>query len=144
MNHVFLDTNVIISGIFFSGLEAEILHSTEIRPITADICKEETLDVSKRKFVGLSSRSQEKVLYEVAKALLDIDIVAEKDYGHRMAEAEKYVHGENDKKVLAAVLHIQPDYFITGDKDFHNEEIKKRVRTVKSREFMEIIGLGNL
>ena len=32
---VFIDINVIISGIFFSGLEAKILDSRELRLVTA-------------------------------------------------------------------------------------------------------------
>jgi len=62
MKTVFIETIVIISGIFFSGLEAKVLDSRELRLVTADICREETLEVAERKFEDLSSTSLGKVL----------------------------------------------------------------------------------
>ncbi|MBS3790799.1 MAG: putative toxin-antitoxin system toxin component, PIN family [Candidatus Thermoplasmatota archaeon] len=134
---VFIDTNVIISGIFFSGLEAKILDSRELRLVTADICREETLEVVERKFEVLSSRSLEKVLDEVEEALMDIEVVEE--YREKMDIAERCVEGENDRKVLAAVLAYEPDYFVTGDGDFHNEDVKERVDIIESRKLLEKI-----
>ncbi|MFP4142129.1 MAG: putative toxin-antitoxin system toxin component, PIN family [Thermoplasmata archaeon] len=134
---VFIDTNVIISGIFFSGLEANILDSRELRLVTADICREETLEVVERKFEDLSSRSLEKVLDEVEEALMDIEVVEE--YGDKMDIAERCVDGENDRKVLAAVLAYEPDHFVTGDGDFDDEDVKERVDIIESRELLEKI-----
>jgi len=139
MISVFVDTNIIISGIFFSGLEAEVLRYKDIKLVSADICKEETLEVAERKFDELSSKSLEKVLHEVEEALLDIDFIGRNEYEGKIQEAEKLVDGENDSKVLAAVLYIEPDHFITGDDDFHNEGVKERVDIIKSRELLDKI-----
>lgn len=105
--------------------------------VTADICKEETLEVVERKFDDLSSKSLAKVLEEVGLALIDIDIVEE--YEGKMEEAKRYIQGKNDRKVLAAVLKVEPDYFITGDGDFHEKEIEEKVDMIKSRELLEKI-----
>jgi len=136
---VFIDTNVIISGIFFSGLESKILDSRQLRLVTADICKEETLEVVERKFEDLSSRSLEKVLDEVEEALMDIDVIKEEEYREKMDVAENCVDGKNDRKVLAAVLAYEPDHFITGDGDFHNEEVRGKVDMIRSRDLLDKI-----
>jgi len=134
---VFVDTNVIISGIFFSGLESKILDSRDLKLVTADICKEETVEVVKRKFDELSSNSLEKVLKEVEDALMDIDLIDEEEYRGKMDAAERCVDGKNDRKVLAAVLAYEPDHFITGDGDFYNEEVKDKVDMIRSRDLLE-------
>ncbi|MGM0510936.1 MAG: PIN domain-containing protein [Thermoplasmatota archaeon] len=139
MISVFVDTNIIISGIFFSGLEAEVLRYKDIKLVSADICREEALDVAERKFDVLSSKSLEKVLHEVEEALMDIDFIERKEYEEKIQEAESLVGGENDSKVLAAVLHVEPDHFITGDGDFDNEEVRKRVDLKTSRELLDKI-----
>ncbi|MBS3816486.1 MAG: putative toxin-antitoxin system toxin component, PIN family [Candidatus Thermoplasmatota archaeon] len=132
---VFIDTNVIISGMFFSGLEAKILDSRELKLVSTNICREETLEVVERKFEDLSSRSLEKVLDEVEEALMDIEVV--EGYREKMGVSKRCVEGENDRKVLAAVLSYEPDYFVTGDGDFHNEEVEERVEIIESRELLE-------
>lgn len=137
MFKVLVNTNIIISGIFFEGLESEILDSKDIKLFTADICKEETIEVAERKFSDLSSDSLEKVIAEVEDAFLDIDVIDEQEYRDDMDEAIDLIDGENDGKVLAAVLSTQPDYFITGDEDFYTENIEERVNIVKSRELLK-------
>ncbi len=137
---VFIDTNVIISGIFFSGQESKILDSRELKLVTADICREETLEIVERKFEELSSRSLENVQEEVEEAIMDIEVIKEEGYREKMDIAEKCVGGENDRKVLAAVLAYGPDHFITGDGHFHNEEVEARVDMIKSRDLLEKIG----
>lgn len=134
---VFIDTSVIISGIFFSGQESQILDSGDFKLVTADICREETLEVVKRKFEDLSSRSLEKVLDEVEEALIDIELIEKEEYKDKIDETERCVDGKNDVRVLAAVLAYDPDYFITGDGDFRNEDVEERVDIIKSRNLLE-------
>ncbi len=136
---VFVDTNVIISGIFFSGQESKILDSRELKLVTADICREETLEVVERKFEELSSKSLENVIEEVEEALMDIEMIKEEEYREKMDIAERCVDGENDRKVLAAVLAYGPDYFITGDGHFQNEEVVEKVDMIASRDLLEKI-----
>ena len=136
---VFVDTNVIISGIFFSGQESKILDSRELKLVTADICREETFEVVKRNFEELSSKSFENVLEEVEEAIMDIEVIKEEEYRKKMDIAERYLDGENDRKVLAAVLAYELDYFITGDGHFHNEGVEKKVDIIKSTDLLEEI-----
>ncbi|MFW5898602.1 MAG: putative toxin-antitoxin system toxin component, PIN family [Candidatus Saliniplasma sp.] len=139
MLKVFIDTNIIISGIFFSGLESKILDSRDLRLVTADICREETMEVVKRKFNDLGSKSLDKVLEEVEEALMDIEFIKEEEYRSEMDFAKKCVRGENDIKVLAAVIAVEPDHFITGDSDFHKEEVEEKVDLITSRELLDKI-----
>ena len=46
----------------------------------------------------------------------------------------------NDAEVLAAVLAVEPDYFVTGDGDFHAEEVSRRMEVVETTEALEEIG----
>jgi predicted nucleic acid-binding protein len=46
---VFLDTNILISGIFFDGNESKILDIPEIDLITSEDCIDELLRVTRKK-----------------------------------------------------------------------------------------------
>jgi hypothetical protein len=51
-----------------------------------------------------------------------------------LMEATKLVNEKNDRKILAAVLFVKPDYFVTGDKYFHTEMVKRKVRVKHTRD----------
>ncbi len=70
---------------------------------------------------------------------MDIEVIKEEEYREKMDAAERCLDGENDRKVLAAVLAYEPDFFITGDGHFHNEEVEKKVDIIKSRDLLEEI-----
>jgi len=123
---VFVDTNILVSGIFFDGPEAELLDTRGIRLVTAEVCKEELKDVSSRKsdVLGVTEEGAREMLNG---ALVDIDTVPEERYEGRYDEATEVVGEGNDAEVLACVLTVEPDYFVTGDGDFHNKEVRHAV-----------------
>ena len=51
------------------------------------------------------------------------------------------IRKEKDLKILAAVMTIKPDYFVTGDKDFHNFKIKQLVPVRYAKEVLEDLGV---
>ncbi|MCX2818685.1 hypothetical protein EGH25_04885 [Haladaptatus sp. F3-133] len=55
---VFVDTNILVSGIFFDGPEAELLDTRGIRLVTAEVCKEELKDVSSRKWTSRKAHAR--------------------------------------------------------------------------------------
>ncbi|ODS34932.1 MAG: hypothetical protein A7316_04685 [Candidatus Altiarchaeales archaeon WOR_SM1_86-2] len=142
MNHtkrpkIFIDSNIIISGTFFSGLESTLLSMEDVDLITADICKEEVLEVTKRKFRSFGVETLRIALEEVENSFSDVIIISENDYAHNIEKAKNLIKDKvNDQKVLAAVLTIKPDYFVTCDKDFDNVEIKNKINVVKTREVL--------
>ena len=133
---IFLDTNVLISGIFFSGNESRLLSLPNIELITSDIAVMELKEVVSRKFVSLKVESKRIAFQEVEKALGDIRVIGWEESAAYLKEASKLVRGENDRKILAAVLYIDPDYFITGDKHFHTTAVGKKIKVRHSKDIL--------
>ncbi|MDY6775646.1 MAG: PIN domain-containing protein [Halobacteria archaeon] len=134
----FVDTNVLISGIFFDGLEAELLDSRSIHLVTAEVCHDELEEVAVRKS-GTFGISEQGAVEALDTALIDIDIIPEEEYEDRYGEAVDVLGEGNDAKVFASVLEAKPDYFVTGDKDFHTDTVAEKVNVVRTREVLEEI-----
>jgi len=71
---VFLDTNILLSGIFFEGNEAKLLNIMEIDLITSEDVVRELKIVAKKKLKSLGRRPLEIALLEIDRALYDVDI----------------------------------------------------------------------
>ncbi|MBL7206198.1 MAG: putative toxin-antitoxin system toxin component, PIN family [Candidatus Aenigmarchaeota archaeon] len=133
---VFIDSNIILTGTFFSGPESMVL-SSNFKLLTSDVCKEEVLEVVKRKFRKFGFGTEKLAVEELLKSFADIEILKANDYMHKLDISKKLLKGKNDQKILAAVLHSKPDYFVTGDSDFKTNEISKLAKVVSSRELLE-------
>ncbi len=133
---VFVDTNVLVSGIFFDGPEAELLDTRGARLVTAEVCRGELVEVAVRKAdaLGVTEKGARKMLDG---ALVDVDVVPEKEYEGRYDEAAEVVGERNDAEVLACALFVEPDYFVTGDSDFHAEGVEKKVNVTETTELLE-------
>lgn len=139
---VFLDANIIISGTFFVGNESRILSLGDIDLMTSDLVVEEVKEVVARKFKSLRVESRRIGLVEVERTFIDFDkIVDESEYSSKIPEAKEIVHKKKDSKILAAVLALKPDYFITGDDDFFIPEVQQRVPVMRTKEFLEKYGI---
>ncbi|MFP4174659.1 MAG: putative toxin-antitoxin system toxin component, PIN family [Halobacteriales archaeon] len=135
MKTVFVDTNILISGIFFDGPEAELLDTRGIRLVTAEVCEYELEEVSVRKSdaFGVSEEGAREMLEG---ALVDIEVVPEEEYEGRYADAAEGVGEGNDAEVLACALTVEPDYFVTGDEDFHTEKVEALVNVAETTEVL--------
>jgi len=116
---VLLDTNILVSGLVFrSGNEHKLLQLVEdgeLILILPDFVVAEAMRVLAAKFPG----------YE---GLLDVFLVS---VGHRVVAWEETrpllpaanlkVRDLKDAIVLASVLAIDPDYFITGDRELRED-----------------------
>lgn len=71
---VFLDTNILISGIFFDGNEAKIVELVEIDLITCEDAVDELKVVVNKKLKYLKGRTLEIALTEADRALSDIAV----------------------------------------------------------------------
>lgn len=132
---VFVDTNILVSGIFFDGPEAELLDTRGVRLVTAEVCREELVEVAVRKAdaFGVSEDGAREMLEG---ALMDIDVVPEGEYEDRYDEAAGVVGEGNDGEVFACVLSVGPDYFVTGDGDFHVEEVERTAKVVETTDML--------
>ena len=139
---IFVDTNIIISGIFFSGNEAKLISLEEIDLYTSDVVIEELKDVAISKFRSLKMEDKRLALVEIERSLVDFElIITEKDYRKNILKAKELIRKEKDSRILAAVLTISPDYFVTGDKDFHNPKVKQLVKVRYTKEVLTALGL---
>jgi len=139
---IFIDANVIISGTFFEGNESKLFSLEDVDLYTSDIVIEEVKDVAMRKFKSLKMEDKRIALMEIERSLVDFEvIVKEKDYKKSIGKAKKLIRKGKDLKILAAVMTIKPDYFVTGDKDFHNSKIKQLVPVRYTKEVLEDLGV---
>lgn len=136
---VFVDTNILLSGIFFEGNEAKILDLVEIELLTGEDVVDELRTVVKRKLKYLKERTFEIALSETERALSDIMIIPRAKYSQKIKEAEGLIVHKKDVLILAAVLYAKPDYFLTGDSHFFTEKIKNVVRVMTAKDFLDKI-----
>ena len=132
---IFLDTNILISGIFFEGNESILLDMTGIDLITCEDVVEELQRITRKKLRYLSERSLEISLSELQRALSDIEIIPRVKYIKKIKTAEQLIGHKKDVPILAAVLASKPDYFLTGDLHFFIEKVKKVVNVKTTKEF---------
>lgn len=133
---VFVDTNILLSGIFFEGNESNILDMVELDLITSEDAVDELRGIVRKKLKYLRERTFEIALAETEKALSDIVIIPRKQYSHKLKDAEFLIRHKKDIPILAAVLYVRPDYFLTGDAHFFTDTVKSIVKVVTARDFL--------
>jgi len=138
---IFLDTNILISAIFFRGNEAKLLTLPGLIFITSDTVVAELKTVILKKISSLKIESQKIALQEIENSLRDFSIVKESEYNQHLPKAYQFLKNDPDRKILAAVLASRPDYFITGDKHFHTAKIKKLVNVRYTKEILSFFGV---
>jgi|SRR3989337_225354 len=133
---VFLDTNILLSGIFFEGNESKILDLVELDLVTGEDVVDELWKIARKKLKYLKGRTFEIALAEIEKALTDISIIPRTKYNHRLGDAESLITHRKDIPILAAVLYAKPDYFLTGDAHFFTEKIKNIINVATAKDFL--------
>jgi putative PIN family toxin of toxin-antitoxin system len=135
-HRVFVDTNVIISGILYDGgNEAGLLNGAllgRIRLVLAQVVIDETRRVLKSKF------PQEEYEFEDFLSTVDCDLI---DYPDKTAieQASEMIRDPNDAPILASILLAKPDHAITGDKDLLTDEVKAVAPVCRCAEYLELI-----
>lgn len=101
---VFVDTNVLISGIFFKGNESKLISMSNIDLITSDTVVEELKEVVKRKLKSLKTENLRIAFKEIDLALKDFTkIVKEEESQPELKRALKLISNEKDAKTLELV-----------------------------------------
>ena len=110
---VLLDTNILVSGLVFRrGNEHKILQLVEDGTLTLflpDYVVAEAKRVLAAKFSGYEG------LLDVFLARVGYRVVVWEETRLLMSAASLKVRDVNDAVVLASVLAVEPDYFVTGD-----------------------------
>ncbi len=136
---IFLDTNILISGIFFEGNETRILDMIELDLITSEDVVEELKEIAKKKLKYLGERTLEIALLEIDRALCDIEILPRESYKEKLAKAKELITHEKDTPILAAALYANVDYLLTGDSHFFTDKVKTVIKVRTTREFFNEI-----
>jgi putative PIN family toxin of toxin-antitoxin system len=136
---VFVDTNILISGIFFKGNEAKILDMPELDLITGEDVVDELKKITKKKLKYLGERTIEIALLEIDRALCDIEILPGKKYIVKFTRAKELIAHEKDIPILAAALYAKANYLLTGDSHFFTDKVKAVIKVRTAREFLNEI-----
>ena len=120
MKRVVIDSNVIISGLFFKGNEMEILDqavSGDFKTLISPEILKEVETVILRKFEGIRTFLDALKLFEL---FLDMaKMVPGERYECLIPQSKKMLRDVKDVPILAMALFSKPDFLVTGDKDFH-------------------------
>ena len=128
---VILDTNVFVSGVFFSGPPFEILCSWRdgrLQLVASAEILEEYRRVGERLQAGLSGTAFSQILVLVAlhcEVVLPIDL------------AEPICDDSTDDKFFACAIAAGYPTIVSGDKHLHRANGYGGIKVYRPREFME-------
>ncbi|MBU0636528.1 putative toxin-antitoxin system toxin component, PIN family [Candidatus Micrarchaeota archaeon] len=130
MLRVLIDTNIFLSGLFFKGNERKILEMAalgKIRLFLPEHVLIETQNIIQRKSQCFGNQPQ---ALNMLKQITDkARIIPIREYKAKLPKANKLIRDPKDAPILAAVMSVQHDYFLSGDKDFQVLEIPTHYTT---------------
>jgi putative PIN family toxin of toxin-antitoxin system len=129
---VFIDTNILLSGIIYEGNGHKVLNLS-LEGKTDLILAEYTIKEAQKVF----SKEFPKYLHLLDKALKILKYKSVKI--PKKKTMDRYLHYTRDitdLPIIVSALNAKPDYFITGDKDFFTKELMRELRVVTCREFL--------
>jgi len=130
---IFLDANILVSGIIFKGKEHDLLIKTKKATfITSEDVLDETMKTIKQKFPESSG------LADAFLKILDLTVVKRKEYVNKLDEHD-VVRDKNDRHILAAAVISKSDYVVSGDADLLALKTYRNIRIVKSRNMLSVI-----
>jgi putative PIN family toxin of toxin-antitoxin system len=134
---VFLDTNIIFSGLYSAHGAPGIILERFIRGSIDVVISRQVLDevirVVKDKLPDAIPFLTEFLLNAQPEIVLDPEPESIKHWSRYLSPG--------DASILAAAINAKPDYFITGDNHFlENQELKKLVefKIITSAEFLQL------
>lgn len=136
---VVLDTNTVISGLFWRGKPfqvLELMRAGTITVYTSEAILEELLDVLKRpkfsKRLAILKVSPQQV---VNRFIEWVEVV-------EVGEVKKIVISDpDDDQIIACARSVNADFIISGDADILDIEEKVKIPIVTSGEFLDILAV---
>ena len=131
-DRVFVDTNVLLSGLIFDGNESRLLRIAiegEIRLVIAEVVLEEARAVLQSKFPDHT-----RVLDDLL-AVLNHELIPLPDH-ESVRLAACHIRHPGDAAVLASMISAGADYVITGDKDFLTEDVRALIPVCRCSEYL--------
>lgn len=128
MLKVIVDTNILLSGLFFKGNERKLIEKAlleEIQLIVPEHVLIETRNVVERKSRDFGNKPEAMaVLGAITNKAVIIPI---KEYKSLLPKAKQMIRDKKDSPILAAVLSTKHDFFLSGDKDFRVLKLKTHI-----------------
>jgi putative PIN family toxin of toxin-antitoxin system len=129
---VFIDTNTLVSGLLFVGNESRLLDlalSGRVKLVLSEQVIEETTEVLVERF-GLDPGLSKVVVAGWSKIAEIVSVTKEETTKFRDPVRAK------DAGILAAAVKSEADFFVTGDKGFHRERVRRVINVVRTRKFL--------
>jgi putative PIN family toxin of toxin-antitoxin system len=130
---IFLDANILVSGIIFKGKEHDLLTKNKnILFITSEDALDETRAVIIKKFPESSE------LVDIFLNILNLTTIKRKDYVSKLHEYTT-VRDRNDRHILAAAVIGKVEYIVTGDADLVSLKTYNNISIVQARKMLSLL-----
>ena len=136
MKKVMLDSNVVFSGLLYARKPSEILRFLRKRKLKLVMPTDELDEI--RSVFGRRVSYKEYVI-DIFLKIMKPEIISDKKYRRLIPDASKLARDEKDIPILACALAVKPEFFVTGDKDFHTKEVKREINVITPAEFLKKI-----
>ncbi|MCP8320906.1 MAG: PIN domain-containing protein [archaeon] len=128
-----VDSNILFSGLLFKGKPFKVLELIRKRKLKLIIPIDQLNEIYE---VFAKEVSDKTSLLDSFLLLVKPRIIMDEEYSRFIAEASELIDDRKDIPILACTLAVKPTYFITGDKDFHIEKIKEKIRVATPGDFL--------
>jgi len=133
MKKVMVDSNIVFSGLLYSGKPSEVLSLLRGRGFRILIPVDELDEI---RTVFKRKVSYKGYLLESFLEMTKAKIIPTKKYRGLISTAAGLIKDKKDAPILACALAVKPDYFVTEDKDFLTRDIREKVSTLSPSEFL--------
>lgn len=143
MLRILLDTNILLSGLFFKGNERELLMALlqgKIKGMIPEDVYEEWEKIISHKF--RETENLDKTIELAYAIFFKCQIMPREVYIKKIEDAKTIISDLKDVPLLACAMKIIPDYLVTGDEDFHKIQKMVKFKIVKTKQLLQIIEEG--
>jgi putative PIN family toxin of toxin-antitoxin system len=128
-----LDTNVVISGIFWKGPPFEILKAWRQRRFTL-VLSQPILDEYKRVIAELSGKLPSTPIHSILEILESHSLIVEP-----RSFTQQVCDDPDDDKFLEAAIAAQANYVVTGDAALLRVEACNGIKILRATQFLKIL-----
>lgn len=135
---VFLDTNVLVSGMVFAGNERKLLEAIidgKLELVLSGDVVEETNEVLRRKF------PRQVVLFPLFLRLVKHEEISKRAYKSSEKRYAGLIGDKADAPILAAAVVSKADYLVTGDKGLLKLKKVEGTEITKTQKLVGKLGI---
>ena len=134
-----LDTNIIISGLFWSGNESKLLElaiAEKYEAVISEFVLREAERIIKEKFSEMEEKVQ-PVLSMLMNSAENYPLLAENKVVEFKNQHGEIIADKGDLVILATAFEAGVDAIITGDKHFDNSEVQELIEVIDAGDALE-------